>query len=333
MKYLVVECHPSIVVLLDQEGRFFKAANLNYEVGEIVENPVLMDTDNSTLSERYEEETIKIPREFVKEDNVFDINERRQLKKNKEKKNPNRILRSIALIAAVFAIVFGITQINRDTLDTEVFVSMEMRINPAVNIDINREGKVIEVKGLNDDGETLVKGYKAKGKEKNQVVLELIDLAEDKGFFEDGDEISLLIDSPDREIYEEYGYEIRINIDEHLKNREYKLKIESKNELEDVYEIDDDTEETEEVDEEIEVIPEPDPKPEIVPPLLPVEDDDDDDDDDYYDDDDDDIDDDFDEVEDDDDIEEYDDIDDDNDDDDDDDDWDDDLEEDDDDDD
>ena len=42
MSYLVIEAHPSYTVLLDEEGRFFKAANLRYEVGQTVYDPVLM---------------------------------------------------------------------------------------------------------------------------------------------------------------------------------------------------------------------------------------------------------------------------------------------------
>ena len=42
MSYLVMECHPSYAVLLDEEGRFLKAANLRYEIGQTVYDPVLM---------------------------------------------------------------------------------------------------------------------------------------------------------------------------------------------------------------------------------------------------------------------------------------------------
>ena len=42
MKYMVMECHHSYAVLLDENGIFCKAANLHYEIGEIVEDPVLM---------------------------------------------------------------------------------------------------------------------------------------------------------------------------------------------------------------------------------------------------------------------------------------------------
>ena len=42
MSYLVMECHPGYAVLLDEDGRFLKAANLRYEIGQTVYDPVLM---------------------------------------------------------------------------------------------------------------------------------------------------------------------------------------------------------------------------------------------------------------------------------------------------
>ncbi len=42
MSYLVMECHPGYVILLDEEGRFLKAANFQYEVGQTVYEPVVM---------------------------------------------------------------------------------------------------------------------------------------------------------------------------------------------------------------------------------------------------------------------------------------------------
>ena len=38
MKYLVMETHPAYAVVLDEEGRFRKAANLRYQVGDTVED-------------------------------------------------------------------------------------------------------------------------------------------------------------------------------------------------------------------------------------------------------------------------------------------------------
>ena len=42
MSYLVMETKRSYAVLLDQEGRFLKAANLHYQVGQTVTDPVLL---------------------------------------------------------------------------------------------------------------------------------------------------------------------------------------------------------------------------------------------------------------------------------------------------
>ena len=40
MKYLVMECHPGYAVVLDDEGRFWKVANMGYEVGETVDDVI-----------------------------------------------------------------------------------------------------------------------------------------------------------------------------------------------------------------------------------------------------------------------------------------------------
>ena len=42
MKYIVMECNYSYAILLDEKGRFVKAANLHYEVGETVTDIVEM---------------------------------------------------------------------------------------------------------------------------------------------------------------------------------------------------------------------------------------------------------------------------------------------------
>ena len=42
MKYLVMECHPSHAVVLSDDGRFLKVANMRYEVGQTVENVIEM---------------------------------------------------------------------------------------------------------------------------------------------------------------------------------------------------------------------------------------------------------------------------------------------------
>ena len=52
MKYLVMECHPGYVVLLDEEGRFVKAANFSYEVGQRIDDPILMERPSGVQRQR-----------------------------------------------------------------------------------------------------------------------------------------------------------------------------------------------------------------------------------------------------------------------------------------
>ena len=47
MEYIVMECHFSYAVLLDENGRFYKAANRSYEVGQRVKDPVIVDVINA----------------------------------------------------------------------------------------------------------------------------------------------------------------------------------------------------------------------------------------------------------------------------------------------
>ncbi len=42
MKYMVMECHPAFAVVLDENGRFLKVANMHYEVGQTVTEVIEM---------------------------------------------------------------------------------------------------------------------------------------------------------------------------------------------------------------------------------------------------------------------------------------------------
>lgn len=53
MKYIVMECLNSCAVLLDEEGRFVKAANLRYQVGQTVTDPVLLQPPRPKHSGRW----------------------------------------------------------------------------------------------------------------------------------------------------------------------------------------------------------------------------------------------------------------------------------------
>ena len=125
MSYLVMECHPGYVILLDEEGRFLKAANLRYETGQTVYDPVLM------------KETPERQRHTVR-----------------------WISSGIAAIAACFLLFFGIGYYQNYL---QPYSSIYLTINPEVQMDLNRQGTVVGLTGANEDGETLLEGYDGKG--------------------------------------------------------------------------------------------------------------------------------------------------------------------------
>ena len=139
MSYLVMECHPGYAVLLDEDGRFLKAANLRYEIGQTVYDPVLM------------KETPERQRHTVR-----------------------WISSGIAAIAACFLLFFGIGYYQNYL---QPYSSIYLTINPEVQMDLNRQGTVVGLMGTNEDGETLLEGYDGKGKDKVTVADELIDRA------------------------------------------------------------------------------------------------------------------------------------------------------------
>ena len=181
MSYLVMECHPGYAVLLDEEGRFLKAANLRYETGQTVYDPVLM------------KETPERQRHTVR-----------------------WISSGIAAIAACFLLFFGIHYYQKYL---QPYSSIYLTINPTVQMDLNRQGTVVRLTGINEDGKALLEGYDSKGKDKVTVADELIDRAIEMGFLSEGGQVSFSIDSPDDALFQEYGTELRTKVTEHLDGR------------------------------------------------------------------------------------------------------------------
>ena len=181
MSYLVMECHPGYAVLLDEEGRFLKAANLRYETGQTVYDPVLM------------KETPERQRHTVR-----------------------WISSGVAAIAACFLLFFGIGYYQNYL---QPYSSIYMTINPEIQMDLNRQGTVVGLAGTNKDGEALLEDYDGKGKDKVTVADELIDRAIEMGFLSEGGRVSFSIDSPDEALFQEYGTELRTKVTEHLDGR------------------------------------------------------------------------------------------------------------------
>lgn len=181
MSYLVMECHPSYAVLLDEEGRFVKAANLHYEVGQKVENPILMKKDSQ-----------------------------------KKQHKAGWIGSGLAVVAACLLVIFGIGQYQNDMTP---YSSIFLTINPEVRMDLNRQGIVVGLEGVNEDGAKLLEGYDGEGKDKVTVADELIDRAIAMGFLSEGGRIAFSVDTPDEVLFQEYGLELRSKVTEYLDGR------------------------------------------------------------------------------------------------------------------
>ena len=182
MKYMVMECHTGYAVLLDEEGRFWKAADLHYEVGQTVENPVLM----------------------------------KQPQPSGRRRITRLVSSTVAAVAACLFLFFGFGYYQNYL---RIYSSIYLSINPEVQMDLNRYGNVVRLTGTNEDGAKLLEGYSGRGKDKLTVADELIDRAIEMGFLSEGGQVSFFIDSPEDALFQEYGTELRAEINEHLDGR------------------------------------------------------------------------------------------------------------------
>lgn len=185
MKYLVMETFKTYAILLDEHGRFVKSANMGYEVGETVENPILMlDEPLEHIEEEPEKETeSKVKPLFSK-----------------------KLVGVLTTIAAMLALFIGFNFYQNNFL---AYSSIHMAINPEVEMILNKNGEVLDVEGTNADGKTLVEDYEPASDEKVDVANELVQRAIEMGFLSDGGRVAVSIDSPDQALLEQYETELK----------------------------------------------------------------------------------------------------------------------------
>ena len=184
MNYLVLETHPAYAVVLDEEGRCLKAANLHYQVG----------------------------------DTVRDIVELR----SSQGKRPAlwKPLSGVAgLVACLCLVLFGYYRPNFTP-----YGALRIQINPDVELTLSRTDRVLELEGLNADGQILIAGYDYGGKDREDVTGELVERAIDLGYLSGGETVSITVSSADadwqareeqeawEDLEERYGETILIQI-------------------------------------------------------------------------------------------------------------------------
>ena len=174
MSYLVMEVHPAYAVVLDEEGRFLKTANLRYQVGDTVQDIV-------------------------------------ELRRPQEKR-PSlwKPLSGLAALAACLCLVFfGYYQPNFTP-----YGALRIQINPDVELTLSRTDRVLELEGLNEDGQALIEGYDYQGKDREDVTGELVERAIDQGYLSGGETVSITVTSSDADWQAREEQEARDDLEE-----------------------------------------------------------------------------------------------------------------------
>ena len=180
MTYLVMENHPGYSVVMDERGAFYRVANLGYEVGERVSGVVFMKDPDMKDSER------------------------------KEKRRGFRRVYAAALAACLLLVLVPV--INLLTAEQ---ATIYMTINPQVQIEIEEDGEVTDIKAGNKDGRQLTEQYSWEDKHVNRVFDDLVDRAREMGFLTEGDEIRADIRTENRQWAEELGDSIFGHLEEY----------------------------------------------------------------------------------------------------------------------
>lgn len=176
MNYLVLETHPAYAVLLDERGRFVKAANRGYRVGDRVQDPVLLQAAGRA-----------VPFRFAAAGGA------------------------LAGLAACFCLVFfGYYQPNFTAYGT-----LRLQINPEVELALSRTDRVLSLRPRNADGAALIEGCDLTGQTGAQAADILVDRAFALGYLEDGGAVAVDVLGGDEEWQAETGSSVQQVLETH----------------------------------------------------------------------------------------------------------------------
>ena len=181
MKYLVVENQLSYSVVVDDEGHFYKVANLGYKVGQRIDEVVRFDE--------------------------------MRLETVASKKKRKGWYLGIAAVCAALVLTITIALFPQQKAYASVYLEME---DPQVRMDVEENGRVIRISGENEDGKRLIEGYLYEEKDLEQVTKDLLDRAIQEEMLQAGETILLQIRTDDDQWYEETMEQLKEGIQEHI---------------------------------------------------------------------------------------------------------------------
>lgn len=184
MKYLVMECHEAYAILMDEESRFFHAANLHYTVGQTVTSPILMQNETAAA----EEPEVRGASARIR-----------------------RIVMRVSAAAACLLLAAGAGYFHyaQHYKPESVIV---LNTDADIKMYLNKEGKVVKLKSDNEAGDALLESYDGLRKSKVTVAHELLAKQIANGSISDGDTVDLYISAHTSDEYDAYKSEFESDI-------------------------------------------------------------------------------------------------------------------------
>ncbi len=169
MKYMVMQCCKCHAVLMDEEGRYVFAANLGYEAGQSVTNPVIMA---------------------------------------EKEKSSNRIIVMRRIVAAAACIgIISVPCYSYYARNLKTCSAVTITSHAGISMELNSAGKVIRLQSDSEYGREIIETYDIKGKDKLEAANEILQIEISDGYLSDGDTVDVYIESKNDEKYHSYKTE------------------------------------------------------------------------------------------------------------------------------
>ena len=203
MKYLIMECHMAYAVVLDEDGRFLKAANMDYEVGQTVDTIMEIVEPVAAFSEA-----------DCQSDPVYDTVFEEAVEVQPAVRRISRLsrwLKSALPAAAALCLLLS----GGHYFIMSPYGTVRLSINPEVELSVNRLDYVLLLSGINRDGEDLIRGYDYKRKKVEEAAADLAERAIDMDYLAPGGTIYVGVSSA----HEDWADEMKKNLTWELADR------------------------------------------------------------------------------------------------------------------
>ncbi len=204
MKYLIMECHMAYAVVLDEDGRFLKAANMDYEVGQTVDTIMEIVEPGAAFSEA-----------DCQSDSFYDTVFEEAVEVQPAVRRTSRLsrwLKSALPAAAALCLLLS----GGHYFIMSPYGTVRLSINPEVELSVNRLDYVLSLSGINRDGEDLIRGYDYKRKKVEEAAADLAERAIDMDYLAPGGTIYVGVSSAHEDWADEMKRDLTWELDGRL---------------------------------------------------------------------------------------------------------------------